>query len=419
MTHIHKHTQQQQQPGKCTYKGNKHCENDITCAKGQTCKDEKCISEKIDSRPCDGANQCPSPSLCSADSKTCMLPSNDGSDKEEENKETCNSIKDCNEKYVCTNSVCVYAGSGTKCEGTPDCAMYFRCVNKICHESKALMSCKDTTKQCRNMEKCEKDTCVPWPNENTCKKTSDCGVSQRCTSRKLCIDVPVGTKCSSTKKDCGLGEVCIRGKCKSSKTPSIPCPKRPTPLNAVQECTPKQCTYTCRNNLELNGHAVSKCLQNATWDHPPPQCALPFTCAPIIKHVDEESCLAEGYCSCRVPIDPDSLQQVPLSSNSTSEGCGLLVEESTGKPCVWKPANVWVPGKGKMALFYAIKRRDRVAVRSVCSFIFFHTYFLPFFLSLSLELTHINPHTNIGTGVRRGSKLKTRHRRLRTRSRIS
>ena len=37
----------------------------------------------------------------------------------------------------------------------------------------------------------------------------------------------------------------------------------------------------------------------------------------------------------------------------------------TLEPQVWKPANVWLPGKGKMCLFYAIKRKDRVGVRSL------------------------------------------------------
>ena len=351
------------------------CETTKDCGLNMFCLLNKCTRDdktKMKSRPCNDVNQCAPPSLCDLHSMSCMSPkiiqsssSSSSLSSSSSSSSTCSSITECAQDYACVHSKCVYAGKETPCKGTPDCAQNFKCVNKFCQVVTPFASCKKTVQDCGNLQRCSKSTCISSPNQSTCKKTSHCGVSQICDkTNQLCVDVPVGTRCGSSSS-CGLGEQCVRGKCASLETAPTPCPKRDTPQNARAKCTSKRCTYSCNNNLELNGHSVSTCLPNATWDHPPPACALPYTCAPETSHLDEESCLAEGYCSCRIPISPDTLQRVPLSSNSTAQGCAELVEESTGKPCVWKPANVWLPGKGKMCLFYAIKRRDRVGVRSL------------------------------------------------------
>ena len=132
-------------------------------------------------------------------------------------------------------------GTNTPCKGTPDCAQGFKCVNKFCQIVKLFKSCKSAVRDCGNMQTCSRKTCISSPNQSTCKKTSNCGVSQLCNRDKFCVNIPVGSSCSSSST-CGLGEQCVHKQCVSKLAPPTPCPKRAAPENGRVKCTSKRCT---------------------------------------------------------------------------------------------------------------------------------------------------------------------------------
>eukprot|EP00940_MAST-03C_sp_MAST-3C-sp2_P002233 g2233.t1 len=257
------------------------------------------------------------------------------------------------------------------CKTSDDCAnATMLCVESVCREARTV-----TLYDCGNGERCNRDVCLLWKPGTQCEITPrDCGNGQACL-KSACTERPFNGRCSLPKEPCGLGQSCRRAQCRSDASRLAQCPLRPSgtfgSLNVQCESTRPgaRCTYSCRFGLEINGASSSTCQRNATWSSDPPSCAIPFSCAPDVSFESEKACLEVGYCSCMNAVDPNTLQPpADPNLNSTSEGCETLVEEATNKACEWRPKNVWIPGKGKMALFYAIKRADRKGVKAVLAY---------------------------------------------------